>query len=503
MRGRIPEAIPALLPFFLLMLKHLYPTVGAAALLFSTTLAGQGTDSQGTASSAPSWSNWRGPDFTAASPTGDPPVEWDEESGKNIRWKVELPGRGSSSPVTWNDLLFVTTAIPTDKDGKPPVTTPPADDGRGAPPGRERGGRRGGRRGRRGGRRGGGMRAAAPSKIHDFAVMAFDRKTGKEAWRTVVSSVVPHAGTHRTGTQASNSPVTDGEHIFAFFGSRGLHCLDMKGEKKWSKEFGLMRTRNSFGEGASPALHGNTIVVNWDHEDASFIVALDKNKGKELWRNPRDEKTSWATPVVVEVDGKPQVIVPATNQSIGYDLKTGKELWSCAGLTTNVIPTPIIDNGVAYLMSGYRGNALQAIKLSGAKGDITEKKNLLWKHSSNCSYTPSAVLTKGHLFFLRSNNATLSCVRAADGEVAFEGERLRGLRTVYSSPVAAADRVYITGREGNTRVIQAGPEFKILASNKLMDTVDATPAIVGDSLYVRGWSKLYCIATTKPTKKGD
>ncbi|MEE2885854.1 MAG: PQQ-binding-like beta-propeller repeat protein [Planctomycetota bacterium] len=467
-------------------------TVYSATLLaLSATAVAQGD--------IPAWGNWRGPDHNAIAKTGNPPTEWSEEDGKNILWQIDLPGKGSSSPIICGDRVFVTTAIETDETGKPAESPP--NQGSGDERQRDSSGRDTGRRSRRFGRsrRGGFGGGRTPTKVHNFSVLAFDRQTGKQVWRTKVHSTVPHAGSHRTGSQASNSPLTDGEHIFAHFGSRGIHCLDMDGKLKWSKQLGNMTTRNSFGEGSSPALHGNTLVVNWDHEAGSFVLALNKKTGKELWRTKRDERTSWSTPLIVEANGKTQVIIAATNASRSYDLKNGKMIWSLEGLTANVIPTPIYQNGLLYLMSGYRGNAVQVLNLKGAKGDLADSKKIVWTHDRNTSYTPSGLVYDGNFYFMRSNNGILSCLDAKTGKVRYEGERL-GIRSVYSSPVAAAGRVYITGREGTTKVVEAGDTFKELATNKLDDTIDASAAVVGDKLYLRGWKKLYCIADTSKDK---
>lgn len=424
------------------------------------------------------WDNWRGPLGNGSSPSAKPPLQWSEQSG--LRWKVPLPGSGCSSPIVWKDRVYVTTAIATDRDGPKPAA---ADNDKDKGPGEGRGGR--------GGRRGPG--GAAPTKIHEFVVLAYDQKDGHEAWRTKVAECVPHEGTHPTGSLASGSPITDGERIYAFFGSRGLHCLDMGGKLLWSVDFGRMRIANQFGEGGSPALFGDTLVVPWDHEGESFVVALDKKTKKELWRQPRPEKTTWGTPVVTTVGGKQQVILTATKASRAYDLKTGEVVWSCGGMTDNCIPTPIVDQGVAFLMSGYRGASLQAIALEGAKGDLTGSKNVLWSLAKDTSYTPSALLHGGLLYFLKGNNGSLSCVEAATGKPCYEGQRLEGAKTVYASPVAADGRVYITSREGVTKVIAAGKEYKELATNTLEDTFDGTMALVGDLIWLRGRKSLYCI----------
>jgi len=191
-----------------------------------------------------------------------------------------------------------------------------------------------------------GMPSSRTNKIHKFVVMALDRNDGKILWQTTVKEEWPQEGTHQFGSWASNSPLTDGEHIYAYFGSRGLYCLDMEGHVKWDRDFGQLKKRMNFGEGSSPALYGDKIVVTWDHEGQSFIIALDKKTGKDIWKVDRDEGTSWASPLIVENNGKPQVITSATALIRSYDLATGDLIWECAGMTMNAIPMPVEAKGV-------------------------------------------------------------------------------------------------------------------------------------------------------------
>ena len=433
------------------------------------------------------WPAWRGADGTGAS-TGNPPTTWSEDS--NILGKVKLAGDGTATPIIWKDRIYVTAVVKTDKEGEPKEKKS-GGSGRGGRFGRSR---RGGSRGRGGFGGGGGD---TTTKYHQFLVVAYDRMTGKPVWSKQVAEEVPHEGAHGTGSLAAASVLTDGEHIYAFFGSRGIHCLDLDGKLKWSKDLGTMWTRNSFGEGSTPVLSGNTIVVNWDHEGDSFIVALDKRNGKERWRTKRDESTSWGTPQVAMVGGKAQVLVTATRASRGYDLKTGKQIWSLRGMTSNCIPSPIVSDGIAYLMSGFRGNKFQAVKLAGAKGDLDDSKNVLWERASGTSYVPSALLYQSNLYFLRSNSGVITCVDSKTGEPHYEGERLSGMRTVYASPVGAGGHVYITSRTGVTKVIKAGAKPEVVATNELDDTIDGSAAVVGDVIYFRGRQNLYCIGATK------
>ena len=414
------------------------------------------------------WPQWRGPDGTGFAPNCYPPTEWSES--KNVRWKVEVPGSGHASPIVFGDRVFVITAKKTDQVIKPEKEAESSnEDAAETPPARGRRGRRGGRGGR------GWMQTEKPSNVYQFMVLAYDRKDGREIWRKTVRENVPHQGKHQTGSFASNSPITDGEHIYAYFGSHGLYCLDMDGNVKWEKDLGDMTIRMSFGEGASPALHGNTLIVPWDHEGDSFVVALDKTSGEEIWRVVRSQGTNWSTPVIVEVKGKPQVILAGT---------------------MNVIPTPVVGHGMVYLMSGFRGSSLQAIKLEEAQGDITDSGAIAWTHDRGTPYTPSPLLSGRNLYFLGSNNGILSCFDAVTGKAHYAGERLDQVRNVYASIVGANGRVYICGRDGNVAVIEDGPTFKTLATNSLDEGINATPAIVDDEIYLRGDQHLYCIGET-------
>jgi outer membrane protein assembly factor BamB len=339
------------------------------------------------------------------------------------------------------------------------------------------------------------MGSVTPTHLHKFIILALDRRTGGVLWQRDLCEQLPHEGGHRDAGQASNSPVTDGKHIIAYFGSRGLYCLDMRGQVIWEKDFGKMETRMGFGEGSSPTLHGDTVIVNWDHEGQSFIVALDKKTGKQRWKVNRDERTSWATPLVVEHDGKPQVVVSATGLIRSYDLNTGELLWQCGGMTRNVIPSPVCGNNLIYAMSGFRGSALLAIRYADAKGDITDAPAVAWKYDGRGTpYVPSPLLYGDTLYFLDTNRAILSCVEAASGKPYYAKQRLEGMQGVYASPVGASNRVYITGRDGKTAVIKRSSEYELLATNTLDDSFTASPAIVGSEIYLRGHKHLYCIA---------
>ena len=480
--------------------------------IIMTLVAGFAAANAASAASAEqNWGQWRGPAQNGVAPHADPPTEWSES--KNVKWKIAIPGEGNATPIVWDNLVFVQTAVPVAKKpeakldvapqfaGLQQSPPPPAGGGQNPPPSGQRrrpGGGPGGPGGGGGGRGGFGG-GGPPATPFQFTMLAIDRATGKVAWQKMLREEKPHEGHHGDGSFASSSPVTDGELLFAYFGSQGIYAMDLKGNVKWQKDLGDMRTKNSFGEGSSPALHKNVLVVNWDHEGADFIVAFDKNTGQELWKQPRDEDTSWGTPLVVDRGGQAQVVVNATKKARSYDLKTGKELWSVGPLTPNSIPSAVTGNDMVYSMSGFRGAALFAVKL-GKTGDLGGTDAIAWTYNKDTPYVPSPLLYNDRLYFLKGNEATLTVLDAKSGKALVEAQRLEGMRGVYASPVGAAGRVYLLGRDGGAIVIKKSETVEVLATNKLDDRFDASPALAGNQLFLRGKRNLYCIA---PTERAD
>ena len=462
-----------------------------------------------TASGGDNWPTWRGPDTMGISRGGNPPLEWSET--KNIKWKVKLEGDASnSSPVIWGNKIFFQTAIDTKiKDDTPtPAPVPMPMGGRGGPPGggppgarpggggpggRPGGGGRGGRPG--GGRRPGGFGGGTPTTQYKFNLVCMDRKTGNLLWEKTVCQVKPHQGHHRDHGFASFTPVTDGKLVWAAYGSRGIYCYDADGNKVWSKELPTMSTM--FGEGGSPTLAGNAVIVLQDQRGESFIFAFDKKTGELLWKKPRDEEASYATPFPVAVDGKLQVVVSATNFIRSYDVQTGDVVWQCSGQTRNVIPTPVVGAGIVYVTSGYRGNALQAIKLGG-RGDLSGSDAIVWQVNERTTpYVPSPLLYDNRVYVCKSNDEILSCYDAKTGEPHFVEQKMEEMDGVYASPVAAAGRIYYVGRNGVSYVLKPSDKFEVLAVNTLDDKIDCSPAFVGDEIYLKGKQNLYCIAASK------
>jgi len=412
------------------------------------------------------WHQWRGPLADGVAPHGNPPTEWSED--KNIQWKAEIPGEGHASPIVWDDRVFLLAAVETDRhvDQLPPPEQEPP----------------------------GGYLTQRPMRSYRFVIFCLDRVTGRVQWEQAACEALPHEGHHATNSYASSSPTTDGQRLYVSFGSRGLFCYDLEGRRLWDRDLGDMITRFGWGEGTSPVVHGDNLIVNWDHEGQSFLVVLDPETGQDKWRVQRDEVTSWVTPRVVEYCGQAQVIVPATRRITSYDLATGEILWQCGGLTTNVIPMPLVYKDFVICMSGHRNSEARAVRLD-SRGDVTDDdRQIVWQLHRDTPYVPSPILYGDLLYFTKSNVPILSCVDPATGQPLAENARLPELQSLYASPVAAAGRIYFTSREGATVVIKNQATLEILAVNKLPEGIDASPAIVSREMFLRGKRHLYCVA---------
>ena len=420
-------------------------------------------ESVGLVSGQDHWPSWRGPRGTGVAPAATPATTW--SSTDNIRWKTPLPGRGHSTPVVWGNRIFVTTAIPV--GAKLPA--------------------------KMSGRPGAHDNLPVDS-AHRFVVIAINRDDGSILWQQTVKELVPHEGGHYTASLASASPVTDGKHVFAHFGSHGLYCLDFDGQLVWEKQFGKMHSKHGHGEGSSPALHGSTLIVNWDHEEQSFLLALDAATGKQKWRCERAEVTSWSSPLILDNDGVVQAIICGTDRVRGYDLATGNVIWECGGLSANIVATPVAADGILYVGSSYEKRALMAIRLTGAAGDITGSEHVLWMRTRGTPYVPSPLLSGDALYYLTHYQNVLTRIEAKTGADSPGAMRLGELGNIYASPVGAAGNVYVTDLAGTTMVLTDGPIPRPLAVNRLDEKVSASLAIVGSEIFIRSDQHLYCIA---------
>ncbi len=466
------------------------------------------------------WPQWRGPFFNGMA-RGDAPTSWSDTS--NLKWKTEIPGRGFSTPVIWGDKIFLTTAIPTGKPAEAPVaqstapsqpvspaaqivaattTQSPAtgtqsnSESRSANQQPNQGSNQSSGQGAQGQRRGRGPGGdSGPQAEHKFDLICLDRKTGKILWQRTAKVAAPHEGYHRTyGSFASNSPATDGKNVYVSFGSRGVYAYDFNGKLVWEKDLGVqMRMRLAFGEGTAPLLLDDRLIVVFDHEGESFIVALDKRNGKELWRAARDERSSWSTPLAIQQAGKTQIIVPATNKVRSYDAQTGKLIWEAAGLGSNVIPVPVHHDGFVYVMSGHRDPRLMAIKL-GKEGDLSGSDAIVWSHTRGTSYTASPVLNDNKLYVV-TDNGMISAFDAKTGEPYYAQVRLPKPYNLKASPVGANGKLYLAREDGDVVVVRMGEKFEVIATNTLADQIFiATPAIAGGELFLRSHNSLFCIS---------
>ena len=415
------------------------------------------------------WPSWRGVTGNGVAPdSSNPPKEWSEE--KNIFWKIKLPGLGHSTPVIWQDKIFLTSAIPFGE-----VTEPPIYDN--AP----------------------GSHDNSPvAQKHKFVVLCIDKKTGETIWSTKCNELFPHEGGHKSGSLASASPVTDGKQVIAYFGSHGLYSIDCQsGKIIWKRDLGKMATKHGHGEGSSPVLKDNTIIINWDHEKESAIYAINKNTGKNIWKVDRKEVTSWSTPIIVKSGEKNQVIVSSTQRIRGYDMNNGKVIWECSGMSNNVVASPVSENEKVYLGCSYDKRAMIAIDIKEAKGDITDTDHVMWSTNKRTPYVPSPLLYKGTLYYLSHYQGILSVTHAESGKTKAGPFRISALRDIYSSPVGAGDHIYITSREGLTIVLSHDDEPEPVAFNKLEDSFSASASISGNQIFLRGEKFLYCIGSKK------
>ncbi|QDT09448.1 PQQ-binding-like beta-propeller repeat protein [Planctomycetes bacterium K23_9] len=399
--------------------------------------------------SADNWAHWRGPAGNGVAAAANPPTTWSDT--ENVKWKVAIPGKGSGSPVIWENQVFVVTAVPEGSSG-----------------------------------------GRLPQL--NFKLLSFNRANGEKLWEQTAIVATPHQETHSTNGFASGSPCTDGQHVYAFFGSRGLHCYTMDGQLVWQRnDFGKMDTRNNFGEGASPTIVDDKILVPWDHEGSSFLYALDKTTGKDIWKTARDEPTCWATPLVVQHNGQKQVVMNGQTSARCYDLESGKELWRCGGQTQRPVASAVSVGDMVYIGSGFRGNFMGAFRLGGS-GNIENSPNVAWTIDRDCPDIASPLLSRGRLYFHKGKSGQFTCVDAKTGKPFYSAERIPGIKSTYASPIAAGGKVYITGRSGTTTVIEEADTLKVLATNSVGETVDATPAPVDNELFIRGEQHLFCIA---------
>jgi outer membrane protein assembly factor BamB len=422
---------------------------------------------------ADNWPQFRGPGASGVAAGTDLPTHWGPS--ENIRWKVQVPGVAWSSPVVWGDRVFVTTAISDSPQESPKK-----------------------------GLYFGGDRPAPRQATYRWEVLCLNRDDGKLLWQRVAVERKPSTSIHIKNSYASETPVTDGERLYAYFGAAGLYAYDFDGELVWKKDLGSYKTRFGWGTASSPALDGDRLFVQNDNEEQSFLVAFDKRTGDELWRAERDEKSSWSTPFVWRNKKRTELVTCATKRVRSYDPATGKMLWELAGMSSICSPTPVASDELLYVSSGYVMDSkrpLFAIR-AGASGDIsltgdqTSNEGVAWCQKLGGAYMPSPVLDGGQIYVLYDRGFFAS-FDAKTGRPIYEKQRIEpGAGGFTASPWVYGGKLFCLNEDGDTFVIQAGREFKIVGKNSLDDQFMASPAMSGNILFLRGMSHLYSIESS-------
>ena len=418
---------------------------------------------------AQEWTRFRGPDGTGVA-ADDPrrPERWSAD--ENVAWRTPLPGLGWSSPVVAGGLVFLTTVV---SDGE--VETP------------EGGWYRGGER-------------AAPDDAHHWLVYALDLETGEVRWRRELRAGVPASSHHLKNTFASETPVTDGERLYVLFGNVGLYALALDGTPLWSRELPAARTRNGWGTASSPALHDGRLYLVVDNEEQSWVAALSAETGAEAWRTERDEGSNWSTPYVWENAERTEVVTTGTDRVRSYDLD-GRLLWELAGMSSIVVPTPVAAHGLLYVESGYIGDFFRPVYAirPGASGDVslaegeTSSEYVAWSLEQGGSYHPSPLVYGGYYYTLL-DRGLLTAHDARTGAEVYGRRRIDVGQAFTASPWAYNGRIFALSEQGTTYVVEAGPEFRVLAENPLGEFTMATPAILDDGLIIRTAEAVWRIA---------
>lgn len=420
---------------------------------------------------AQNWPGWRG-DGRGVSAEKNLPLKWSEE--ENVKWKTVIPGAGHSSPMVWGNRIFVTTAVAED----PNVES------------------------FRGGVFIGGNRAKPDKSGYTYRVICLDTDQGNIQWSRAVIQQDPRTRRHTKNTYASETPTTDGKYVFASFGSAGLYCIDFEGNVIWQRDIGLLRVRRGWGTAASPVLFQNTVIVNCDSDDDSYLAAFEKTTGEPVWRTERDEGASWGTPFLFEAGERTTVVTNASKRMRGHDALTGKLLWECARGSMISVPSPVATENLVFLSSGHSMSFLQPQPIiavrSEALGDITPDKGesmsqgVAWLHPTGGPYVPSPIAVEDYLY-VPLDRGTLTCYEAQTGKILYEKQKLGTRNTITASPVAGDGKIYIQTEDGECYIVTQGAEFEILAVNKLDEVFCASPAVSGGKLFLRGRKHLYCV----------
>ncbi len=434
--------------------------VSSLVLLFTFT-------SVNIAQAQTNWPQWRGSDGSGISAETSVPSEWGDS--KNIRWKAPIPGRGHSSPIVWGSRVFLTTSI----EGS---VVPGATAVRHFRKGQEY------------------LNPDSVGADHSYTLkllcLALD--SGKLLWEKSLYEGTVYDNRHRKNTYASTTPATDGKYIYVSFEAEGLYCYDFDGKRIWKASLGKI-AKGGMGPGTSPVLFENLVILQCDQEygEGSFIAAVDKKTGKEVWRTTRDQRRSWATPLLIKTGQRTELVASGPNKIIAYDPATGRELWQAPGVESNPIPSPVFGGGLVFVTAGSNVKRAFAIRVGGS-GDLTGTSNVVWSYEKGTAYVPSPILYREFLYLVTDAGA-LTCLEAATGKVVYQA-RMPVATKFTASPVAFDGKIMIVSEDGDSFIVKAGPVPEILHANGLGEAVYASPAIAQGKLLIRGATNLYCIA---------
>lgn len=416
------------------------------------------------------WPQWRGPESQGISMDKGLPAEW--SSSKNIRWKTPVAGRGHSSPIIWGKHVFLTTAIEGAVVPGAKAATHKVDGKDWVHPD-----------------------SVGADRKHTFKVISLDRDTGRILWEQTAWEGTPYDDRHRKSSFASSTPATDGRYVYAYFGTEGLYCYDFEGKLVWKAILGKLGTIG-MGTGTSPVLYENLVILQCDEEEGagSFMVALDKKTGREVWKTPRKVQVSWTTPVLVRTPRRVELIASGAEAVISYDPATGKELWRSKGVESNAIPTPVATTDMVVVAAGYPAKIAMAIRLGGT-GELKDS-SIAWKYEKGTAYVPSPILYDDYLY-LTTDRGIITCLDVKTGKVVYEGGRVPIPATFTASPVAFDGKILLTSEDGDTFIVKAGPKHEILGTNSLDEPVYSSPALADGKIFIRGEKNLYCIGKGK------
>lgn len=423
---------------------------------------------------AENWPSFRGPNAEGIADGLDLPTRWDADTGTNVDWKTAIPGLGHSSPVVWEDRVFLTTAVSDD----PHSIFVHGIDGR--------------------------IDRRSDVSIHSYYVYAIDRTTGKILWEREAYRGVPRIQRQRKNSYASPTPVTDGTHVIAYFGSEGLYAYDLDGKLLWKRDLGVIDAGASYDDtydwapASSPILFDDLVILLADQQAGrSFLAAFHVETGETVWRVARDVISSFSTPSLYRGKERVELVTNGAEIIHGYDPRTGKELWRLSGSSKNTTPTPVVWNDLVFVVSGYRIKPIFAIR-PGGNGDITGSAFVAWSSTRDGSYMTTPIAYRDYLYTLQ-DNGVLSCYRARSGERVYQTRVVAGAFS--ASPIAADGRLFLSSEDGEVYVVRAGPEFELLETNVMGEVVMATPAAAKGQLLIRTQHHLYSLRSERESSE--